>query len=114
MTVTMVVFSLFNIVMGFSARRETQTAFNSELLSDRNQLMLYGLSLLLTFLAAELSVFHRILGTASLSGQQWLACFIFALTLLLVDEVIKFFLRQRRGQDVPVPMPATITPAEAH
>jgi Ca2+-transporting ATPase len=97
-TVAMVVFALSNIVIAFSARNETYTAFNSELFSDRRQLMLYGLALLLTFLAAELNLLNRLLGTASLSGQQWLVCIIFAFALLLIDEVIKFFLRRHRRQ----------------
>jgi len=39
-------------------------------------------------------------GTASednsVSGQQWLTCIVFAMHLLLIDEVIKFFMRRRR------------------
>jgi Ca2+-transporting ATPase len=54
------------------------------------------LALLFTFLPTELSFMQRILGTTSLSGNQWLTCLGFAIALLLVDEVIKFFLRRRR------------------
>jgi Ca2+-transporting ATPase len=108
-TMGFVVFSLFSIVVGLSCRNETHSAFNRDIFSDRNQLMLYGLALLLTFLPTELGFMQRILGTTSLSGNQWLICIVFAFALLLVDEVIKFFMRRRRSQGTPsvaVPVPA--------
>jgi Ca2+-transporting ATPase len=97
-TMAFVVFSLFNIIIGLSCRSETASAFNQDVLHDRHQLMLYGLALLLTFLPTELGFMQRILGLASLNGDQWLICIGFAIALLLVDEVIKFFLRRRRQQ----------------
>jgi Ca2+-transporting ATPase len=91
-------FSLYNILVGVSCRSETGTAFNRDLLADRRQVQLYGLALLLTILGTELSFLQHILGTTSLTGQQWLVCILVALTVLVVDEVIKFFMRRRRGQ----------------
>src|SRR5512136_2314746 len=97
-TMAFVVFSLFNVIIGLSCRSETASAFNRDVLHDRHQLMLYGLALLLTFLPTELGFMQRILGLASLTGNQWLICIGFAIALLLVDEVIKVFLRRRRNQ----------------
>ena len=96
-TVGFVAFSLLSIVMGLSARSETATAFNRDILHDRNQLFLYGLALLVTFLATELGFLQRILGLTSLSEKQWLICLAIAIALLLVDEVIKIFPRSRRS-----------------
>ena len=96
-TIGFVAFSLLSIVMGLSARSETATAFNRDILHDRNQLYLYGLALLVTILATELRLLQRILGLTSLSENQWLICLTFAIALLLVDEVIKVFLRSRRN-----------------
>jgi Ca2+-transporting ATPase len=79
-----------------SARSETATAFSSAVLHDRTQVLLYGLALLMTLLATELGFLQRILGTTSLSGDQWLICIGFAFALLLVDEVSKFFLRREK------------------
>jgi Ca2+-transporting ATPase len=93
-----VVFSLFNVVTALSCRNETGSAFNRDVLNDRHQLMLYGLALLLIFLPTELGFLQRILGMTSLSRDQWLICIGFAFVLLLVDEVIKFFLRRRRRE----------------
>ena len=114
-TMGFVAFALLSIVMGLSARSETASAFNRDILHDRNQLMLYGLALLFTFLPTELGFMQRILGTTSLSGNQWLICIGFAIALLLVDEVIKVFLRRRHSQAAPTPAatPTTTAPARA-
>ena len=92
-----VVFGLFNIALGISARSETETVFNRDNLSDRRQLGLYGLSLLFILLPVEFGIGDRILETTPISGQQWLICIVFALAMLLIDEVIKFFMRRRRS-----------------
>jgi hypothetical protein len=39
---------------------------------------------------------ERFLKMTEISGNQWLICIAFAFALLLVDEVIKFFMRRRR------------------
>ncbi len=93
-TMGFAVFSLFNIVIGISNRSETQTIFNTDSLTDMRQLSLYGLSLLFTVLATELGFLQRILGTTSLSGNQWLICLGLAVVLVIVIEVMKFLLRR--------------------
>jgi Ca2+-transporting ATPase len=65
--------------------------------ADRRQLGLYGISLLVTVLATELGFLQRGLGTVSLSGNQWLLCIAVTLAFLLIDEVVKFFMRRRRA-----------------
>jgi Ca2+-transporting ATPase len=95
-TMGFVVFSLFNIAVGLSARSEFETVFDRDNLSDRRQLGLYGLALLFTFLATELGFLQRVLGTVALNGNAWILCIAFALVLLLIDELVKFFMRKRR------------------
>ena len=71
-------------------------AFNSgnrDIFHDRNQVLMYGISIGTTILSTELGVFQKILGLTSLAGNQWLICIGFAVALLLVDEVMKVFLR---------------------
>ena len=105
-TMAFVVFSLYNVITALSSRSETASAFNRDILSDRHQLMLYGLALLFIFVPVELG-FPRFLGLTRLSGNQWLLCVIFAFLLLLVDEVIKVFMRRRRSKRAPsVAVPA--------
>jgi Ca2+-transporting ATPase len=92
-------FSLFNVFVGLSSRSETRSAFNREILSDRRQVMLYGITLLLIILATSLGILQRILNTTELTADQWLQCIAVALSVLVVDEVIKFFMRRRQNRE---------------
>jgi len=105
-----VVFSLYNVITALSSRSETASAFNRDIFSDRSQLMLYGLALLFIIVPVELG-FPRFLGLTSLTGNQWLLCIGFAIALLLVDEVVKVFMRRRRRQGQPAPALAASTSA---
>lgn len=65
--------------------------------------MLYGLALLLIFLPTQLDFLQRGLGLTSLDGSQWLLCIAAAIALLLVDEIVKVFLRSRHMKNVTPP-----------
>jgi Ca2+-transporting ATPase len=108
-TMGFVVFSLFNIALGLSARSETGTVFNRDNLSDRRQLQLYGLALLFVLLPVEFGIGSRLLGTTDLNLEQWLLCIAAAIVMLLVDEVIKFFMRRSRSAKA-----VAVTPAPSH
>ena len=97
-TMGFVVFSLFVVVLALSARSETASAFNRDVIEDRHQLMLYGISLLMIILPIRLNFLQSFLGLTEITFNQWLICIGFALALLLVDEVIKFFMRRSRSQ----------------
>ena len=105
-TMGFVVFSLFNITVGVNSRSETETVFQMATVSDRRQLMLYGLAFLFTFLPTELGFTQRNLGLTSLTLEQWLLCFGLAIALTLVYEVIKFILRRNRNEPAEVIQPA--------
>jgi Ca2+-transporting ATPase len=100
-TMGFVVFSLFNVAIGLSARYEKLSIFNRDILSDRRQLLLFGLALLLTFLPTELGFGQRILGLTPLTLNQWLLCIGLAAALLVIDEIVKAFLRRRREEQAP-------------
>ena len=94
-TMAVTVFSLMNVAMGMSARSETRTIFNRDIISDRRQLTLYGGTIVAIVLATELDVLNRILDTTSLTGGQWLVCLVLAAGLIVVEEIIKLVLRRR-------------------
>jgi Ca2+-transporting ATPase len=97
-TMGFVAFAFLSIAMGLSARNETASAFNRDVLRDRHQLLLYGIALVFTFLPTRLAFLQEFLGLTALSGEQWLFAIALAFALLLVDEVIKIFLRRSRRQ----------------
>jgi Ca2+-transporting ATPase len=97
-TMGFVVFCLMSVSMGLSARSETKTAFNRDIFNDKNQLMLYGIALAVTFLSTELSFLQKMLGLTSLNRNEWWICIAFAIGLLLVDEIIKAFMRSRQSR----------------
>jgi Ca2+-transporting ATPase len=95
-TMGFVVFSLFNIAVGVASRSITGTALTRDTISDRRQLGLYGLSLLLIFLPTELDFLAKRLGLTPLAGEQWRLAIGLAFALLLVTEVIKLIMRSTR------------------
>ena len=110
-TMAFVVFSLFVVISGLSCHSETQTAFNRNILHDKNQVLLNGLALLFIFLPTELGFLQRGLGLTSLTGNQWLLCFGLSFVLLIVYEILKIFLRSRRRNNAatpPVAVPAPV------
>jgi Ca2+-transporting ATPase len=103
-TMGFVLFSLFNIALGLTSHSETGTVFDRDIISDRRQLALMGLALLMTILPTQLDFMERILGLTGLSGNQWLIVIGLSLALILVDEVIKLFLRRRQSVMEPAPV----------
>jgi Ca2+-transporting ATPase len=97
-TMGFVVFAMLSMAMGLSARNETNSAFNRDILRDRHQVILYGMALLFTFLPTRIGFLQELLGLTRLTGEEWLIAFGLAFALLLVDEVVKVFLRRSRKQ----------------
>jgi hypothetical protein len=61
-------------------------------------MQLYGLSLLLIFLGTGLGFLQNWLGVTSLSVNQWLLCVAVAAGFIIIDEVVKFFMRRGRNE----------------
>ncbi len=97
-TVAATTLSLFNVFVALTSRSETRTVFSRDFLADRRQLFIYGLTLVLILLATELGILQRILGTTSLTADQWVVSIVVALSVLIVDEVIKVFMRRSRAR----------------
>ncbi len=108
-TMAATTFSLSNVFLGLTSRSETRSALNREIFSDRRQMFLYGLTLVLILLATELGILQRILGTTSLTADQWVLSILVAVSVLVVDEVVKFFTRRSRAR-AQAPSPAQPRP----
>ena len=98
-TIGFVAFSLMSIATGLGARSETGTIFNTDIIHDRNQLVLYAFALLLTFLPTVLPFTQEAMGLTALGTNLWVICLIATFVFVLVDEVIKFFLRRSHSNN---------------
>jgi Ca2+-transporting ATPase len=63
-------------------------------------LELYGVALLAILLVTEIGFLQRLVGTTRLDMDQWLTCIGVAAILLVVEEVIKFFVRRRAAGEM--------------
>jgi Ca2+-transporting ATPase len=99
-TMLLTTLSLFHVVAGYMARDQENTIFDRDLLPGAVQLRRYGFSLLAIVLVTTIGFLQRIFSTVDLSLSQWAICAGIALTLLVVEEVIKLFLRRRRVASV--------------
>ena len=104
-TMGFVVFSLFNIVLGPMSRSETESVFSRETVSESRQLLLIGAAIALTVLPTQLEFLKGWLGLTGLTGYQWLIALGLAFALVLVDELVKVFMRGRvEVPDSPPPL----------
>ncbi len=101
-TMGMTTFALFRLFSSLETEDEDASLFSGGILSNRPLLIGTGMSVLTILLATELGFLQRILGTVSLSPDQWAVCIVVALSLIVVEEVRKL-LKIRTG-DEPAPM----------
>ncbi len=95
LTMSLTVFSFYHLINGLENQNQHRTIFTLDTLNDRRILGLYGMGLLFMILATESNLLNRILGTTSLTFQQWMISFGISLILLVLEESLKFFLRRR-------------------
>ena len=100
--------SLYHIAAGLLARDQVNTIFRRDFVPGAAQLRRYGLALAATILVTEIGFLQRIFSMVDLTLGQWGICLGIALTLVVVEELIKVFLRrQRRGDGATVAEPAS-------
>ncbi|WP_426564829.1 cation-translocating P-type ATPase [Angustibacter sp. McL0619] len=107
-TMLLTTLSLFHVVAGLMSRDQLNTIFDRDAVPGPQQLRRYGISLLAIVLITTLTLLEKIFGTGDLTGGQWGTCIALALSLLVIEEAIKFVLR-RRGHAAAT----AVTPAVA-
>jgi Ca2+-transporting ATPase len=104
-TMGLTTFSIANVFLAYTVKDRLRSVFSEETFADKKLLLATGLSAVAILFGTELGIFQRILGTVSLTGQQWVVCLLGAATIVVVSEVRKFFLRRQQAGDMPVPGP---------
>ena len=96
-TMGVVVFSLFNLFFSIESRHRRESVFSLSTFADRTCIVTTGASLFLLVMATVLPPCHAILKTTALDVDQWLICAAVALSIIVVTEGRKAFLRQTVG-----------------
>jgi Ca2+-transporting ATPase len=106
-TLLLTTLSLFHLAAGLLARTPDDTIFDRSFVPGATQLRRYGVALLAIIAVTTLDILQRIFGTTSLTFAQWSICVGLALTLVVVEEVIKLVMRLRHSR--PAPALATVS-----
>ncbi|WP_036968652.1 cation-translocating P-type ATPase [Promicromonospora kroppenstedtii] len=113
-TMLLTTLSLFHVLAGLLSRDQLGTIFDRDAIPGAAQLRRYGLALLAIVAVTTIDLLEQIFGTTGLDGQQWGLCILLALSLLVIEEIIKVFLRRREATGVasgPVPIAGVARPA---
>ena len=94
-TMLLTTLSLFHLIAGYMARDQERTIFDRNALPGATQLRRYGVALLATILVTTIDLLQRIFSTVDLGFTQWAICVGIALSLLVVEELIKVVIRRR-------------------
>jgi Ca2+-transporting ATPase len=101
-TMLLTTLSLFHLAAGLLARDQVRTIFSRAAIPGPTQLRRYGLALLAIILVTEIGFLQRVFSMVDLTLAQWGICTGIALSLVVVEEVIKFFIRRRARTAAPV------------
>jgi Ca2+-transporting ATPase len=106
-TMLITTLSLFHLAVGLLARDQHHTIFDRASLPGATQLRRYGIALLAIIAVTTIGFLQRIFDTVELNLSQWSICIGFAVTVVVVEELIKLVVRQRQRRRVaPATRPA--------
>jgi Ca2+-transporting ATPase len=88
-TMGLTTLSLMHVVAALEVREPAGTIFARYTIENRRFVQLIGVSLVLTFLATELSFLQRILDTVSLTSAQWGVCLLGPIVFVAAAELGK-------------------------
>jgi Ca2+-transporting ATPase len=94
--------SLFHLAGGLLARDQRHTIFDRAAVPGPTQLRRYGIALLLTVAVTGFGFLQRLIGTTSLDFSQWWICIGAAASLVVMEELIKFFIRRRDSREARI------------
>ena len=110
-TMGVTTFALFRLFSSLETADVDESVFNGSILGNRPLLIGTAVSVISIILATEFGFLQRLLGTESLSADQWAICIVVSLAIVVVEEVRK--LLKIRTSDEPVVVPAAAAPAAA-
>ena len=112
-TMLLTTLSLFHLAAALLCRDPESTIFDRDAIPAVVQLRRYGLALVAIVAITALGFLERIFDTTGLSFAQWSICVGLAASLVVVEEVIKLFIRRRRTHGPVLPETELVTSAPA-
>ncbi|HEX5202159.1 MAG TPA: HAD-IC family P-type ATPase, partial [Actinoplanes sp.] len=112
-TMLLTTLSLFHVVAALLSRDQQNTIFDRDAVPAAAQLRRYGTALVATLAVTGLGFLQRIFDTIALNFDQWCICGGIALTLVVVEELIKLVLRRRSAADAVAVSTALAPPVPA-
>ena len=109
-TMGITTFSLFRLFSSLETADQDESLFGGSILANKPLLVATGLSVLTIILATELGFLQRLLGTASLSVEQWAVCLVVPLSLIVAEEARKL-LKVRLGGEAAATQAAPVAAA---
>ncbi len=109
-TMGITTFSLFRLFSSLETADQDESLFGGSILANKPLLVATGLSVLTIILATELGFLQRLLGTASLSVEQWAVCIVVPLSLIVAEEARKL-LKVRLGDEAAATQAAPVAAA---
>jgi Ca2+-transporting ATPase len=114
-TMLLTTLSVFHLAAALLSRDQVNTIFDRDAVPAALQMRRYGLAALAIVLVTSLGILQSIFDTTSLTLGQWGVCVGIALSIVVVEELVKLFLRRRnRARDDLAGVPELVrTPAAA-
>ena len=109
-TMLLTTLSLFHLAAGLLSRDPHGTIFDRDAIPGRAQLRRYGIALVAIVAVTGLELLNRVVGTTELSAGLWATAVAIALSLVVVEELVKLVLRSRGRRTAA---PADLVPATA-
>ena len=110
-TMGVVAFSLANVWFALETADEERSLFDPDARPSATLLKAAGGALVATVLATEFGLFRRLLDTVNLDLNQWAACIVVSLAILVVAEGRKLLgihtIEPSKAAPAPVPVPAS-------
>jgi P-type Ca2+ transporter type 2C len=100
-TMLLTTLSLFHLAAGLLARDQVGSIFRRDFVPGATQLRRYVFALAAIILVTEIGFLQRIFSMVDLTLAQWGICLGIALSLVVVEELIKLFMRRRRLTAAP-------------
>jgi Ca2+-transporting ATPase len=72
-----------------ATKDETKSSLSRDVIADRTFVIATVISAIITVLATELGLLQRLLGTVSLTVDQWILCLVVGVAILPIAEVRK-------------------------